>query len=186
MTDRAGGGRAQRRPEEKRARLVDAARTIFGEIGYEASVHQICRAAGVGIGTFYHQFPDKAELMRYLMEEEHCQRSRAFDALPAQPANEFSAEVVRVLSGSDPALLRAMIDACGIDARLRDFGRDLRKETRQRLAAAIERLRQARGSRRAALDASTVAWAILALSDAGLTGDIAKEVSRIIDILALA
>jgi AcrR family transcriptional regulator len=164
---------------------VDAARTIFGEIGYEASVHQICRAAGVGIGTFYHQFPDKAELMRDLMEQEHAQRVRAFDALPAQKASGFSAEVLRVLAGSDPALLRAMIDACGIDPRLRAVGRDLRKETRQRLAAAIERARQARGSLRPTLDASTVAWAVLALGDAGPSGDIAGEISRIIDVLAL-
>jgi len=64
-SDRPTTGRARRRPEEKRARLLAAARTIFGETGYGASVHEICQAAGVGIGTFYLQFPDKSDLMRF-------------------------------------------------------------------------------------------------------------------------
>ena len=71
-------GHAQRRPEEKRARLLAAARKAFATSGYGASVHDICQAAGVGIGTFYHQFPDKSDLMRFLMDEEHQYRVRAF------------------------------------------------------------------------------------------------------------
>ena len=82
LTDQTTG-RAQRRPEEKRARLLAAARDAFGENGYGASVHEICQAAGVGIGTFYHQFPDKSDLMRFLMDEEHQYRVRAFEALAA-------------------------------------------------------------------------------------------------------
>src|SRR5712671_2824414 len=167
-------GRGQRRPEEKRARLLAAARVAFGEAGYGASVHEICRAAGVGIGTFYHQFPDKSDLMRFLMDEEHQFRVRSFDALAP---DDLAAEVTRVLSGSDQALLRAMIEACGIDPRLRDFGRGLRKETLDRLAAALGRARQAREIRRPALDARTDAWAALVIGDAGvdLTGTAAFE-----------
>jgi AcrR family transcriptional regulator len=131
--------------------------------GYGASVHEICHAAGVGIGTFYHQFPDKSDLMRFLMNEEHQYRVHAFDALAA---DDVAPGITRVLAGSDPALLRAMIEACGIDERLRDFGRDLRKETRERLAAALDRARQAREIRRPALDASTAAWATLVIGDA--------------------
>lgn len=163
LTDQMrGGGRAQRRPEEKRARLVAAARTAFGEHGYGASVHEICKAAGVGIGTFYHQFPDKSDLMRFLMDEEHQYRLRAVDALSAE---NLAAELTRVLAGSDPALLRAMLEACGIDERLRDFGRDLRKETTERLGAALARAREAHKIQRPALDANTAAWATLLIGD---------------------
>src|SRR5437879_4178761 len=109
-------GRSQRRPAEKRARLLAAGRTAFSQTGYGASVHEICRAAGVGIGTFYQQFPDKSDLMRFLMEEEHQFRVRSFDALAP---DDLAAGVTRVLSGSDHALLRAMLEACGIDPRLR-------------------------------------------------------------------
>ncbi len=176
---------AQRRPEEKRARLLAAARTIFGQIGYGASVHQICRAAGVGIGTFYHHFPDKADLMRYLMSQEHDFRVRAFDAIPADRADNVAGEIARVLAGSDPALLRAMIEACGIDAQLRDFGRDLREETRERLAAAFARIREARGSR-PALDASAAAAATLVLGDTEMGRAPGPEIRKIIDVLVFA
>jgi AcrR family transcriptional regulator len=165
LSDRTGGGRAQRRPEEKRARLLAAARAAFAESGYGASVHEICQAAGVGIGTFYHQFPDKSDLMRFLMDEEHQYRVRAFDTLAAKSAEEFSAQLTRVLAGSDPALLRAMIEACGIDERLRDFGREVRKETRERLATALARAREERNIRHPALDAGTAAWATLEMGD---------------------
>jgi AcrR family transcriptional regulator len=181
LTDRTTG-RAQRRPEEKRARLLAAARTAFGETGYGASVHEICQAAGVGIGTFYHQFPDKSDLMRFLMDEEHQYRVRAFDALAAEGADDLASEVARVLAGSDRALLRAMIEACGIDERLRDFGRELRRETRERLAAAIGRARQARDLPNPALDLSDAAWATLLVGDGAGSDDMRK----IIDVLAFA
>ena len=152
-------------------------------MGYGASVHDICRAAGVGIGTFYHQFPDKAELMRQLMDQEHHYRIGAFDALPG--AEDPSAEVSRILAGSDPALLRAMLEACGTDPRLRDFARDLRRETQERLAAALERVRAARGARRPAVEASTAAWATMAVGDAFL-GQAAPEVAKVFEVLAFA
>ena len=177
LIDRTSGGRAQRRPEEKRARLLAAARTAFGATGYGASVHEICQAAGVGIGTFYHQFPDKSDLMRFFMDEEHQYRVRAFDTLATDSGDAFSAELVRILAGSDPALLRAMIEACGIDDRLREFGRSVRKETRERLAAALARAREARNIRRPALDSSTAAWATLEMGDRSTdpTGTLAFE-----------
>jgi AcrR family transcriptional regulator len=181
LTDRTTE-RAQRRPEEKRARLLAAARTIFGETGYGASVHDICRSAGVGIGTFYHQFPDKAELMRHLMQEEHNYRVAGFDGLDT--ADDPAAEVARILGGSDPRLLRAMIEACGIDPRLRGAGVELRRETHERLAAAFERARAARGSRNPALDADTAAWATLALHDAVLGHG--PETAAIVNILGFA
>lgn len=181
LTDRTTA-RGQRRPEEKRARLLAAARTAFGQTGYGASVHEICQAAGVGIGTFYHQFPDKSDLMRFLMDEEHQYRVRAFDALAAKGADDLASEVARVLVGSDPALLRAMIEACGVDERLRDFARDLRRETRERLAAAIARARQARDLRHPALDASTAAWAALLMGD----GAGSDDVRAVINVLAFA
>jgi AcrR family transcriptional regulator len=183
LTDRTTG-RAQRRPEEKRTRLLEAARTTFGETGYGASVHDICRAAGVGIGTFYHQFPDKADLMRYLMQQEHDYRIEKFDAI--ERSGDPAAELAQILGGSDPRLLRAMIEACGSDPRLRGFGTELRKETQERLTAAIERTRAARGSRNASLDASTAAWATLSLSDALLGRAASPETARVVAVIAFA
>jgi AcrR family transcriptional regulator len=179
-------GRPQRRPEEKRARLLAAARTAFSATGYGASVHEICQAASVGIGTFYHQFPDKSDLMRFLMDEEHQYRVRAFDALAVRGAEDLSAEVARIISGSDPGLLRAMIEACGTDEKLRDFAREVRKETRERLAATLERAREARGVRNATLDASTAAWATLVMGDATVDPAGSTGFEKAIAVLAFA
>ena len=185
LTDRTNE-RAQRRPEEKRARLLAAARTAFGQIGYGASVHEICQAAGVGIGTFYHQFPDKSDVMRFLMDEEHQNRVRAFDALAANGADDIASEIARVLAGSDPALMRAMIEACGVDERLRDFARDLRKESRERLAASLARARTARDVRRPALDASTAAWAALLMGDVVNDLSASDDIRKVVEVLVFA
>ena len=179
-------GRSQRRPAEKRARLLAAGRAAFSQTGYGASVHEICRAAGVGIGTFYQQFPDKSDLMRFLMDDEHQYRVSAFDALAAKPAGDLASEVCRVLAGSDPALLRAMIEGCETDGRLRDFGRDLRKETHERLVAALARARESRRIRRPALDAKTASWAMLLMGDAATDPALSDDVRKVIDILAFA
>lgn len=183
LTDRTTG-RVQRRPEEKRARLLAAARSIFAEKGYSASVHQICRAAGVGIGTFYHQFPDKAEVMRYLMDQEHDYRVTAFDGL--HDTEDPASEVARILAGSEPALMQAMIEACGIDVRLRSFAQDLRKETHERLSTALARVREARSLGRPAVDADTAAWATLALGDVISGRTTSTDTARIVRVIAFA
>ena len=185
MADRPTA-RSQRRPTEKRARLLAAGRAAFSQTGYAASVHEICRAAGVGIGTFYQQFPDKSDLMRFLMDDEHQYRVSAFDALAAKPAGDLASEVSRVLAGSDPALLRAMVEGCETDGRLRDFGRDLRKETHERLVAALSRVRESRKTRRPALDARTASWAMLLLGDAAVDPAVSDDLRKVIDILAFA
>jgi len=108
------------------------------------------------------------------MDEEHQYRVRAFDALPAEGADELASEVARVLAGSDRALLRAMVEACGADERLRDFGRELRKESQERLAAAIGRARLARDLPKPALDPSAAAWATLLVGDGAGSDDMRK------------
>jgi AcrR family transcriptional regulator len=179
-------GRVQRRPEEKRARLLAAARTAFAKAGYGASVHEICQAAGVGIGTFYHQFPDKSDVMRLLMDEEHQFRVRAFDALAAGGVEDLGAEVARVLAGSDPALLPAMLEAIEVNDSLRDFARGLREESQQRLAAAITRARRGRNIRRPALDPNAAAWAVLHVGDVAIDPARADDVRRVIEVLVFS
>src|ERR1700733_8984091 len=44
------------------ARILVAARDVFAEHGYEASMEQIASRAEVGIGTLYRRFPNKADL----------------------------------------------------------------------------------------------------------------------------
>jgi AcrR family transcriptional regulator len=46
-----------------RERLLEAASVAFGERGTDASLEEIARSAGVGIGTLYRHFPTRDALM---------------------------------------------------------------------------------------------------------------------------
>jgi AcrR family transcriptional regulator len=56
-----------------REALLDAAAAVFVERGVQAPVRDIARRAGVGVGTVYRHFPDRAELVvavyRHQIEE---------------------------------------------------------------------------------------------------------------------
>jgi AcrR family transcriptional regulator len=57
-------GRRQRADAERnRARVLEAARTLYAERGDEVQVVDVARAAGVGIGTVYRHFPDRQALI---------------------------------------------------------------------------------------------------------------------------
>ena len=52
-----------------RARVLDAARTAFAEVGLDVGVEEIARRAGVGKGTLYRRFPTKEALVRAIFED---------------------------------------------------------------------------------------------------------------------
>src|SRR3954452_3542771 len=52
-----------------RALLVDAGRGVFAESGPEASLEEIARRAGVGIGTLYRHFPSRHALIEAIYAE---------------------------------------------------------------------------------------------------------------------
>jgi AcrR family transcriptional regulator len=59
----------QQRSEETRANILDAAVRRFAISGYDAaSVDEICSAAGVSKGAFYHHFPTKQSVFLALLE----------------------------------------------------------------------------------------------------------------------
>ncbi|GII59793.1 TetR family transcriptional regulator [Planotetraspora thailandica] len=86
MTDKApqSAGVAVRRPHRADARrnfdaLLAAARDAFAENGTDASLEDIARRAGVGIGTLYRNFPTRQDLFEsvYVGEVEELARAAA-------------------------------------------------------------------------------------------------------------
>ncbi len=59
-------------------RILLAARDVFAEHGYEASMEQIAARADVGIGTLYRRFPNKADLCAAVVDAatDRTRRSR--------------------------------------------------------------------------------------------------------------
>jgi AcrR family transcriptional regulator len=79
-----------RRPQRADARrnfdaLLAAARDAFAENGTGASLEDIARRAGVGIGTLYRNFPTRQDLFESVYVEEINQLSRAAEDLAALP-----------------------------------------------------------------------------------------------------
>jgi AcrR family transcriptional regulator len=55
--------------ERNRHRILEAARELFAERGLEVTLNDIAHHAGVGVGTVYRRFPDKAKLIEGLFEQ---------------------------------------------------------------------------------------------------------------------
>lgn len=63
MDQRTDDELSRRAPEERRARIVDAAEALMAAHGFdETSIAEVARRAGVAVGTVYLYFPDKASL----------------------------------------------------------------------------------------------------------------------------
>jgi AcrR family transcriptional regulator len=52
-----------------RKRVLDAARSLLAEHGLDVHMERIARAAGVGVGTVYRNFPTKEDLLQALVDE---------------------------------------------------------------------------------------------------------------------
>jgi AcrR family transcriptional regulator len=85
-------GRRERTKAANRAAILDAAREVFAEQGYEAaSVRDIIRRTDLASGTFYNYFPDKDAIFVALIAETGEQaRQRVRTARrSARTASEF-------------------------------------------------------------------------------------------------
>src|SRR5713101_3283576 len=84
MTSPAQVETLSRRPKRADAcrnfdKLIEAARASFTAQGTDASLEEIARTAGVGIGTLYRHFPNRQALLEavYIGEVEEMCRSAA-------------------------------------------------------------------------------------------------------------
>jgi AcrR family transcriptional regulator len=70
MTSERAPARTLRKDAERnRQRILEAAAEVFTERGFEATLDDVARHAGVGVGTVYRRFPDKGSLADALFRE---------------------------------------------------------------------------------------------------------------------
>jgi AcrR family transcriptional regulator len=63
-------GKRERTKQANRAAILEAAREVFGDIGFgAATVRDIVRGTDLATGTFYNYFPDKETVLVALLEE---------------------------------------------------------------------------------------------------------------------
>jgi len=67
--DEPGDRPLRRDAERNRQRILAAAAEVFTERGLDATLDEVARAAGVGIGTVYRRFPDKESLVSELFRD---------------------------------------------------------------------------------------------------------------------
>jgi len=97
-------------------RVLDAAASVFAELGPDASIDDVARAAGVGHGTVFRRFPTKDDLIYAVVERQVARlRELAEEALAAADPGEAFFEFVRrvaELSMRTPGLHRCLV-RCG-------------------------------------------------------------------------
>jgi AcrR family transcriptional regulator len=85
-------------------RLVEAAREVFREQGYDASLDEVAKRAGVGPGTLYRHFPNRDALLDAIMQswvdrvEEAVEKALAYEGSPRDLLVGWFEEYVRLIS----------------------------------------------------------------------------------------
>ena len=112
----------ERRPKRSDARrnfdaLIDAGREVFGEDGIQASLEEIARRAGVGIGTLYRNFETRDALVEAVYLEEVAAVAAYADELGDLDAFEaFAAWIKRFADYGSTK--KALLDGLNRDSRV--------------------------------------------------------------------
>ena len=102
------------RKQQTRAALLEAARGLFVERGFErTTIREVAERAGVAVGTVFVHFPDKSALLVATLDEQlEATLTRAWATLPRGPARAQLGHVVGALYrmyAKAPVLARVLI-----------------------------------------------------------------------------
>ncbi|MGH8866962.1 MAG: TetR/AcrR family transcriptional regulator [Actinomycetes bacterium] len=114
-------------------RIVAAARETLRELGADASLEEIARRAGVGIGTLYRRFPSRLALLEAVYREDvDTLRQRSQDVV--ETASEWDAvaawvDIFLAYASTKRALFHELVEAVGRDAELLTYSRQVITDT---------------------------------------------------------
>ncbi len=122
--------------ERNRRRVLDAAARVFAERGATATLNDVARAAGVGVGTVYRKFPDKEAILDALFDDKIDSLVRLADQ--ASKIEDAGAAIRGFLLG----LMEKRATDRGLDAILMAPGRSARfsEELGPQFAPTVDRL----------------------------------------------
>ncbi len=91
----------QQRSAETKEKILQTAKVLFSSVGYDATgVSQICTAAGLSKGAFYHHFPSKHAVFMALLQNWLEDLDKEF--LAAREENkDVLAEISKMAANSD-------------------------------------------------------------------------------------
>ena len=126
-----------------RARLLAAAREVFAERGLDATMDQVARRAGVGVGTAYRRFRNRDDLIAALFEERLEEFMAILDAALADddPWRGLSAFLERSMEmqAEDRGFKELMLQSAEGPERMRRF----RAQVRPLVGELVRRARDA-------------------------------------------
>lgn len=129
--------RASKRKEEKRNRLLAAARKLFVSKGYhETRPQDIAKEADVAHGTFYSHYTDKREIfLAFASAAQEDLHSFVYSRIPKTESFEeyirHSLTAIQEFAEQNPGLLRSAL----VDTKVFDPTDSTSKEVRSRFAA---------------------------------------------------
>jgi len=154
----------QERSRQKREALLQSALALFAEGGYEpTSIEDIAHRAGVAVGSFYHHFASKRQILLVLMDRLLQDASMlTFEARSADlhDIRDGMAQLVRQALQVDWAYAgayRAWREAAVQDRELQALHQQIEAWTAQQLALLFEVLLHVPGARQD-VDGEMLAW----------------------------
>ncbi|MEU2732266.1 TetR/AcrR family transcriptional regulator [Streptomyces griseoviridis] len=179
MTKAAGAARQGTAPrnypkgERRRAQIIEAAFTAFGQVGYRnASMVQLAAACGVSRAGLLHHFPTKESLLEAVLEQRERQDDAHFFRTGAADRDglEYFASMVRLVAHNqaNPVIVSLFAvlssEATAADHPARPYFVARYERARGQMQSAIDDL-SARGLLRPHVDPSTLAADLISLID---------------------
>jgi AcrR family transcriptional regulator len=164
----------ERRGEDRRRSILDAAVRVFARDGYHTSrVGDIAEEAGVAHGLLYHYFASKDEVLATVFRENWRELLQRFDDVERsdEPADDKLRGLAKILLRTwrnDPALVTVMVREVARSQHLADQVDDVREGF-----AAIQRVieqGQREGTFRKDVDPRLVSWIVYGALEEILTG----------------
>jgi len=140
-------GRRERRKQETRKQIFQAAMKLFGKKGvFATTVEEITEAADVGKGTFFNYFPSKEAILSALAERQLGVINKAVErAQTAESVRPVLKDMCRELSsvpGRSQILLRSLLGMVLSNKFMFELFQSVLSKGRERVALIVERGQQ--------------------------------------------